>query len=155
MKRTIRLTESDLARIVKRVIRESKINNDNSNSSFSDPTFENDEGNKFCTLKIAKYRHVSEDNPIKYSVILICDHELEDENGEIYYDQRVTEFGQFRGSSFDRVNKNVCKYLPELSNEIEDYINRKDNYLDELNENTEVGNWEVYDQSINCSSDLF
>ena len=149
MKKIIRLTERELALIVKRIIKESEINNDDPNTTYSDITFENPEKNKFCKLKVGKYRHASEDNPSMYSAILICNDELLGEDRIEY------EFGEFRRKSFDMVNKNVCKYLPQLSKKIENILNREEYSFDDLNENTEIGNWEILDRGINCDSNLF
>lgn len=144
MKKIIRLTERDLTRIVRRVIKESEINNDKSNTTYSDITFDNPKKNKFCKLKVGKYRHASENNPFAYSAILICHDERLDEDRVEY------EFGEFRGKSFDMVNRNVCKYLPQLSKKIENILDREEDDFGDLNENTEVGRWKVLDKSINC-----
>ena len=149
MKKIIRLTERDLARIVKRVIIENEMNNDDSNTKYSDITFENPKKNKFCKLKVGKYKHSSEDNPFKYSPILICYDEHIDEEKVEY------EFGEFRGRSFDMVNKNVCKYLPELSKKIEKILNREEYDFDNINENIISDRWEILDRNINCDTNLF
>lgn len=149
MKKIIRLTERELALIVKRIINESELNNDDPNTTYSDITFENPDKNKFCKLKVGKYRHASEDNPFVYSAILIC-------NDERFGEDKIEyEFGEFRGRSFDVVNRNVCKYLPQLSKKIENILNREEDTFDELNENTEIGNWQILNRSINCDSNLF
>ncbi len=137
MKKIIKLTESDLTRIVKRVIRESY--------EEMDLKYENPQTGQEGLIKVAENKF-SKNPANKYLGVLV----VEDGLGGYMVRAQIPAFGK----TPEDVKKIICGNLKRTYEILDEILYKTPE--DEMNENYNVGDkYEIIDEPIVCGSGLF
>ena len=121
MKKIIKLTESDLARIVKKVLKEE-------NYSEEDLPYTHPKTGDSCKIKVALFKPAAEKGEMKYHAVLVCDY---------YGDEMITATLPVIKNSFEENMRQICPLFHRYK--IKHMAGRKNNYdyeitfLDESN----------------------
>jgi hypothetical protein len=133
----IRLTESELVSLIKKIIKEEKM-------SVEDIKYTHPRTGKECLIKVAKHKHSNRPSGA-YTAVLVCD---------VYDDGEymvIAELPVF-GSSFDEVSDFLCDNLDrtfEILDEMLDY----DKSGEEISESySKFSKWDVIEKPIVCSN---
>jgi hypothetical protein len=133
----IRLTESELVSLIKKIIKEEK-------TSVEDIKYTHPRTGKECLIKVAKHKHSNRPSGA-YTAVLVCD---------VYDDGEymvIAELPVF-GSSFDEVSDFLCDNLDrtfEILDEMLDY----DKSGEEISESySKFSKWDVIEKPIVCSN---
>lgn len=130
MKKVIRLTESDLIRIVKRIINEEKY-------SESDLIFTHPETNKRYSINVAEFKPAFEMGEKKYHAVAV-----DIENDSIGFILPVVK------NTYEEVNDFICKNIDRTFEILTDRLKPFD--ID-LMESIETERYKVIDKPINCN----
>ena len=131
MKNIITLTESDIYRIVNRVIKEGY--------SEEHLKYTNPKTGKECKIKVAKRKNFN-----KYSAVLTCD---EYDTGD---ESVVAELPVFKNTK-EEVAKFICDNIERTYEILDNMLTVSDE--DFLTEDYEYSRFKVFDEPINCSVD--
>jgi hypothetical protein len=137
MKRKIRLTESELISLIKKIIKEE-------NYSEEDLKYTHPRTGVACKIKVAENK-VTNLEFSKFSAILVCDNYNDGEymvTAELPVDGPTPEF----------VSDFICENI-ERTYEILDEMLDHEEYDDELMEDVGHRRWNVIDEPIKCSSE--
>ena len=133
----IRLTESELISLIKKIIKEEKI-------SVEDIKYTHPRTGKECLIKVAKHKH-SRNEHSEYSAVVVCD---------VYGDGEymvIAELPVF-GGSFDEVSDFLCDNL-DRTFEILDKMLDYDKSGEEISENySKFSKWDIIEKPIICSN---
>lgn len=135
MKKIIKLTESDLTRIVTRILKEEKY-------SEEDLEYINPKTNEKCKIKVAIFKPSAEKGDIKYHGVLVCD---------FYGNEMVTATLPIVGKSFEEVNDFICKNIKRTYEILDNILDTEEH---ELYESYENSRYKVIDRPINCRLDF-
>lgn len=140
MKRKYRLTESELIRLIKSVIKEEK--ETIKHLTYTHPYAEEQEldNDGQCTIQIAQKTN----NENMYGVVLVCSK----------YDKPmvVAELGP-KSENPNALKHFICNHLERTYEILNELVEEVD--YDELNEDFEYDRYKVIDSPITCDSELF
>lgn len=131
MKNIITLTESDIYRIVKRVIKEGY--------SEEHLKYTNPRTGKECKIKVAKRKH-GDNN--KFTAVLTCD---EYDTGD---ESVIAELPVFKNTK-EEVAKFICDHIERTYEILDSMLTVSDE--DFITEDYEYSKFQVFDEPINCS----
>jgi hypothetical protein len=132
----VRLTESELVSLIKKIIKEEK-------TTMDDIKYMHPVTGKECLIKVAKHKYTSRFGA-EYGSILVCD---EYDDGEYIV---VAEL-PVNGGSFEEVSDFICARLDRTFEILDDMLSHKETE-EELTENySKYSKWDVIDQPIVCS----
>lgn len=134
MGRKIKITESQLDRLLKRIINEDE-------NSGGDLKFYNETYNKDCVIRVARKKDSTTPNP--YRAVVLCD---VFDDGELYVVGELSVYG----NSEKEVNDFICDNLEKVKEEF-DYL-FGDNE-EPLMESVQSSRWDVSDNPITCEID--
>lgn len=133
MKRRIRITESQLASLIK------KITESEEKSSEEDLTFYNDTYGKDCIIRVAKKRNSNMPGG-KYSAVVLCD---VNDTGNLFV---VGEL-MVSGETEKEVNKFICQNIETIKDEYDELFRDTEETIMEAIESSK---WIVSNKPINC-----
>jgi hypothetical protein len=137
MKKKIRLTESELIRLIKKIIKEEKY-------SEEDLKYTHPRTGVACKIKVAENKLTNREHS-KFSAILVCDNYNDGE-------YMVTAELPVSGPTSEYVSDFICENI-ERTYEILDEILDHEEFDDELMEDNQHRRWSIIDEPIKCSSD--
>jgi hypothetical protein len=137
MKKKIRLTESELINLIKRIVKEEKF-------STQDLTYNHPVTGKECKIKIARNK-VTDTKFKRYGAVLTCD--VYDNGKEMV----VAELPA-TGPTPEYVNDLICDNLDTTIAMLDDMF---ENETEDLAESVESNRWTVIEDPIVCRSDKF
>jgi len=134
----VRLTESELVSLIKKIIKEEK-------TTMDDIKYIHPVTGKECLIKVAKHKYTNRFG-VEYGSILVCD---EFNDGDYI---TVAEL-PVNGSSFEEVSDLICDNLEGVFNILDKmFKNESESEREEVMEGySKYGKWEVIDQPIVCS----
>lgn len=134
----IRLTESELVSLIKKIIKEEKM-------SVEDIKYTHPRTGKECLIKVARHRHTNRQGS-EYTAVVVCD---------VYDDGEymvIAELPIFE-ASFDAVRDFLCDNL-DRTFEILDNMLDYDKSGEELLENySKFSKWDIIEKPIVCSNE--
>jgi hypothetical protein len=136
MKKIIKLTESDLARIVKKVLKEE-------NYSEEDLPYTHPKTGDSCKVKVALFKPAAEKGEMKYHAVLVCDY---------YGDEMITATLPVIKNSFEEVSDFICKNLDRTYELLDEMLGGNEEKIFEKYENPR---FKVIDKPINCKVSLY
>jgi len=137
MKKKIRLTESDLIRLIKRIIKEEKY-------SEEDLKYTHPRTGVACKIKVAENK-VTNREYSKFGAVLICDNYNDGE-------YMVTAELPVSGPTKEYVSDFICSNIEKAYDLLDNMLDHEE-FDDELMENIEHRRWSVIDEPIMCSSE--
>lgn len=132
MKKIIKLTESDLTRIVRRVLSEEKY-------SEEDLKYAHPRTGEMCKIKIAEFKPLAEKGEKRYHGVLVCP--------VFGSDSIVAELPVIK-RSFEDAKDFICKNLNRTYEILDDMLSGKDE--DDLLESVESQRFRVIDKPLYC-----
>lgn len=131
MKKIIRLTESDLARIVRKVLKEE-------NYSEEDVKYTHPKTGESCKIKVALFKPLLEQGEERFHAVLVCPK---------YDEDTVTASLPVVKRSFEDVNNFICKNLDRTYEILDEMLSSKS---DDIFESVESERFKVIDKPIKC-----
>lgn len=131
MGRKIKITESQLDRLLKRIINEDE-------NSGGDLKFYNETYKKDCIIRVARKKDSA--TPNSYRAVVLCD---VFDDGELYVVGELSVYGK----SEEEVNEFICDNLEEVKKEFDELFG----VIEEpLMESVKSSRWDVSDNPITC-----
>jgi len=134
MKKKIRLTESELIRLIKRIIEEEKY-------SEEDIKYTHPMTGEACKIKVARNKLTSMEFN-QYGSILVC-------VDEEYGDDRIEAELPVNGSTSEEVSDFICENLERTFELLDDMLTYEEEEL--ISEEVYSQRWDIMDQPIVCS----
>lgn len=135
MKKKIKLTESELVRLIKRIIKEEE------KYSEEDIKYTHPMTGEACRIKVAKNK-VTNREENQYSAILIC-------TDEEYGDDRIEAELPVDDSTAQAVSEFICDNLERTFELLDDMLTYEQE--EPISEEVYSQRWEIIDQPIVCS----
>jgi hypothetical protein len=133
MKKKIRLTESELVRLIKRIIKEEKY-------SEEDIKYTHPMTGEACKIKVARNK-VTDMEHRQYGSILVC-------VDEEYGDERIEAELPVDGSTPEEVSDFICENLERTFKILDDMLTYEE---EPISEEVYSQRWDIVDQPIVCS----
>lgn len=133
MKKKIRLTESELVRLIKRIIKEEKY-------SEEDIKYTHPMTGEACKIKVARNK-VTDMEHRQYGSILVC-------VDEEYGDERIEAELPVDGSTPEEVSDFICENLERTFEILDDMLTYEE---EPISEEVYSQRWDIVDQPIVCS----
>jgi hypothetical protein len=137
MKKVIRLTESQLIGLIKKIIKEEKY-------SEQDLTYFNPEIGKECKIKIARNKNKMGKTE-EYKPVLVCD--MYDTGNEI-----VVAEVSFSAPTIDEVKDFICDNYEMVIADLDSMFDEEE---ENIMEAVDSRRWDIIDEPIFCGSDEF
>ena len=134
MKKKIRLTESELIRLIKRIIEEEKY-------SEEDIKYTHPMTGEACKIKVARNKLTSMEFN-QYGSILVC-------VDEEYGDDRIEAELPVNGSTSEEVSDFICENLKRTFELLDDMLTYEEE--EPISEEVYSQRWDIIDQPIVCS----
>lgn len=134
MKKKIRLTESELIRLIKRIIKEEKY-------SEEDIKYTHPMTGEACKIKVAKNKVTDMENR-QYGSILVC---IDEEYG----DERIEAELPVDGRTPEEVSDFICENLERTFEILDDMLSYEEE--NQIFEDVYSQRWDIIDQPIVCS----
>ena len=134
MKKKIRLTESELIRLIKRIIEEEKY-------SEEDIKYTHPMTGEACKIKVARNKLTSMEYN-QYGSILVC-------VDEEYGDDRIEAELPVNGSTSEEVSDFICENLKRTFELLDDMLTYEEE--EPISEEVYSQRWDIIDQPIVCS----
>ena len=134
MKKKIRLTESELIRLIKRVIEEEKY-------SEEDIKYTHPMTGEACKIKVARNKLTSMEYN-QYGSILVC-------VDEEYGDDRIEAELPVNGSTSEEVSDFICENIERTFELLDDMLTYEEE--EPISEEVYSQRWDIIDQPIVCS----
>ena len=137
MKKKIILTETELIRLIKKIIKEE-------NYSEEDLKYTHPRTGVACKIKVAENK-VTNLEYAKFGAILVCDNYNDGE-------YMVTAELPVHGPTPESVNDFICENIEKTYKILDDMLDHEE-YDEELMEDIEHRRWNIIDEPIKCSSE--
>jgi hypothetical protein len=134
MKKKIRLTESELVRLIKKIIKEEKY-------SEEDIKYTHPMTGEACKIKVARNKLTSMEYN-QYGSILVC-------VDEEYGDDRIEAELPVNGSTSEEVSDFICENLKRTFELLDDMLTYEEE--EPISEEVYSQRWDIIDQPIVCS----
>ena len=133
----IRLTESELVNLIKKIIKEE-------NTTFDDIKYTHPRTGEECLIKVAKYKH-SNRGGRQYSAVVLCD---------VYNDGEYMVIAELpvTGKSVDEVSDFICDNLDRTFEILDDMLDYDKSGEELLEDYSKFSKWEIVDEPIVCSN---
>lgn len=132
MRKVIKLTESDLSRIIKRIIQEE-------NYSEEDIKYTHPRTGESCKIKVALFKPLLEKGEERFHAVLVC---------PMYDEDTITASLPVVKRSFEEVNDFICKNLDRTYEILDNMLSSKGH--DDISESIESERFKVVDEPIKC-----
>ena len=133
----IRLTESELVNLIKKIIKEE-------NTTFDDIKYTHPRTGEECLIKVAKYKH-SNRGGRQYSAVVLSD---------VYNDGEYMVIAELpvTGKSVDEVSDFICDNLDRTFEILDDMLDYDKSGEELLEDYSKFSKWEIVDEPIVCSN---
>lgn len=135
MKKIVRLTESDLTRIVRRVLQEEKY-------SEEDLKYTHPHTGESCKIKVGIFKPSIETENKKYQAVLVC---------PLYDEDFVVAQIPVIKNSFNDVRDFICKNIEKTYEILDKIIPRQ---IGNISESVRSTRFQVIDEPLNCKLDF-
>lgn len=132
MGRKIRLTESELIKLIKNVISESKY-------SEEDLKYTHPRTGEMCKIKVAEHKINVDIDFKRFGAVLIC---------EQWGEEMIVAELPVSGPTFDSVRDTICTHLERTYEILDEMLRDEEEY--ELSESLDNRRWKVVDNPIAC-----
>ena len=135
----IRLTESELVNLIKKIIKEEEA------TTFDDIKYTHPRTGEECLIKVAKYKH-SNRGGRQYSVVVLSD---------VYNDGEYMVIAELpvTGKSADEVSDFICDNLDRTFEILDDMLDYDKSGEELLEDYSKFSKWEIIDEPIVCSNE--
>lgn len=134
----IRLTESELIRLIKKIITEEK-------TSVEDIKYTHPRTGKECLIKVARHKYTNRPSGA-YTAVVVCD---------VYDDGEymvIAELPIF-GGSFDEVSDFLCDNLDRTFEILDDMLDYDKSGEELLEDYSKFSKWDIIEKPIVCSNE--